>query len=539
MSGKAGLKLILSVGFFIFSRVTLALQGEYVDLRDHVKYSTVFSKPAHQVQSDLQKNICLFISTQKSPSNLNSVSDSNCNPQVKYTFEGALGPEGVDHDPYFELHKTNEETRKNTVLSVEFDGPDFLTTNNDLTEIKIIMFVHDESQFSESNHYYFKRATLVYKADVFKQIKNENVIPLANTQFSFYADIIERKTIMIDSTNQIIKVFPVAVGAFDIRTLTGMDGFVGSMTEELKDDARLYVGQPAGLHQARRDKPMYKDRPFLGIVDHQGKVYKEIAWHYKMAEGEFIRGFVTHGCMRTDDKDLYQMAAIVFSRTQDYVPIKVVTSFESTSELKFLSSIDHPMPKHNEDYFYVAYSSDNYFSKEKLNQVSNHIQRQERLSYMSEAERYVWCIQKNQVTVAGAQRVPTILRRHGQWSSSLDEYCLTNIKYSNTSAESILSYMRGSETQAPTIEPLQTMKPRIVAGMCKLSLPEAQILFKTTNPNLENPKDNVLTYRTYISNCGCSRFEEVLGQALIRSKEGSILSKAEKGDLYLKYCPAS
>lgn len=64
----------------------------------------------------------------------------------------------------------------------------------------------------------------------------------------------------------------------------------------------------------------YRGRPFFGIIAEDGN-YKQIGMHYQI-DSALVRGFVSHGCIRTRDSDLYQLDAILNEGGQDYLPVR-------------------------------------------------------------------------------------------------------------------------------------------------------------------------------------------------------------------------
>ncbi len=523
---KFSLSLVLFFSLISFS--TFASQLSYVDIRDHIKYSPLeYSKVSRLLFDHVSSNICDFVSPLNE--NMQSFNKNLCNQKMKYTKEGALGPLGNISDDKFLVSDSREETRTNLIFSVEIEE-DAQIKGLNLKSLKVILFIHDETQYNDSNNFFFRRFNVTVDTESGEFFIDDFLedIPLNQTQFSFFSDVLERKTILIDKLNRITKVFPIATGAFDIRTLPGMDGHVASMTEDLKDDARIYPSQPAGLYEERRNKAIYRNRPFLGIVDNSGTTYKEIGWHYKMTEGDLLRAFSTHGCMRTDDKDLYQMSAIVFYSKQNFIPIKVVQSFTFDDELTPLINLNHPMPLENNFYTYINYYNADYSSRENQSKVLNSkVYRQPRSTPLSEVERLLWCRHHGE-----AQPI----RSYGTWSSALDSLCLTKTRRKEESALPIINYILNPKVNdRPYFSQSFPKKPKMMNGLCTGSLTAAFNEYKRRTNNELLPEDNLLNFPTYIANCGCNRFEEVLRPALIRF-QGKILLQSDKNDILAKYC---
>ncbi len=509
----------------------------YVDLRDIVEFNDEDRELAQMVENKIRSSLCDFISPVvkttinnkhlKSYNLAASIHDLNldktkCNTEIQYSETGAVGPNGRPAGNSYKIVESNIETRKNSILSVEFDGLNWKTQiNPNKHYINIILFIHDETQHLDSKGYYFRKIKLIYNR-IENQIIMDSItqdVPLKNTRFSFFTDIVERKTVLWDSINGITKVFPVAVGSLDVRTFDGMDEFVGSMTVEMKSDARIYLNQPSGLYQTRLDPWYYKGRPFLGVMDDSGQKYKEIGYHYKIDEGDLVRGFVTHGCVRVRDKDLYQMEAIVFSGEQDFVPVQIVNSFIKNPDLIQFSSLTHPFPKQDVGFNFLAYAEKDYLSENNLNLVSRNIGSYPNSFRMSEVEQYLWCHQNG---------IAQPIRYFENWASALDEYCLTKIAHSNQNIIPFIDYILGSKNSEAKIEPLRPIEPNLIEGLCKKSvdLNDAVKIYS-------EEKNRDLTFGIYVDHCGCQRFKLELGNRIFKDTLNNILTAK---DVYKNYC---
>lgn len=518
--------LVASILFTVFSILTTLesqaqepIPYERVDIRDLATYGFA-SGAVLALLERLETQTCDFVA----PVLESQIDVARCSRLVKWYKTGAHGPSTQD----------NSETRKNTIFSVEIEK---MISKNNATTLQLLFFIHDESQYKDSKNLFFRRIEVQFDRTKMTKITHLKDIPLNQTFFSFYADVLDRKTVLVDEKNEIVKVFPVAVGSFDIRNFKGTQTYVASLTPELTQNAMIYVGQSSGLYEARTDKNnLYKGRPFLGIMDEDGTVYTEIGWHYQMSEDPLERGFLTHGCLRTEDKNLYQMAAIVFSHLQPTIPVKVVTDFAFDEKLKHLDHWKHPMPMKNDAYYSVGYIESDVFSKDYLSKVRSDIQTFPQGTFFSDVEQYLWCQKKANTSFNHSESHRPGLRTYGEWITALDSYCLTKIGLNRSSVEPVIhaildQKMKGLISEAPQTLFLKKQYPVIIKGLCDGTLREAQKIFSQFDVHRR------LTYRVYISNCGCGRLTTMLEKSVIKDPSGGILDADQKKQMILKYCP--
>lgn len=545
------LKLILVLSLFTHLSLMSSLaygqyQGQHhsIDLRDLVKYKSYLELPTDIILKALESRICHFtapIYANTGKPDL-SLCDQNLklisNPNMKYTEVGAIGPTGHVSNETFIPNKNNLNTwtRTDTVFSVEFDGGDSVhKIDNGLYIVKVILFIHDSTRSkNEAEQYYFRRMTL--KTDSSKGenqgrvmiISVDEEISLSDTFFEVYTDIIDRKTVLVDRIHSIKKVFPVGVGAFDIRTLTGMDSFVGSMTEELKTEAILTrhipldeKGEPVHvpMMEERNHPYWYKGRPFLGILDEYGTKYKEIGFHYQIDNDKLNRGFVSHGCIRVRDKDLYQLSVVVLKGTQKSIPVKVVNSFTQEPQLLNFVNFNHPHPKIDTSYKRIIYSDKNYLSNEAQKLVNKNIVPIKEATDFTETERYVWCSLNGKYDV---------IRYHGPWASVLGTDCLTRITTEKKSVQHVLDYLLKTSYQPPAIteHKVQTTS-NYGSGSFKKHAEICPFDLATAATYYQNLTSDVLTYKIFKETCGCPRLNDVLMQGNFKGG----------WDEYYKYCP--
>lgn len=494
-----------------------------IDLRDHMQFGSFNNLPTHTIQVAIENRPCLFIAPVDGSSKPDlNYCDSNyrltTNPNIELTRAGAIGPDGYSENENFYITDQKGWSRNDTIFSVEFDGPNSIRQISEgVYQAQIILFVHDRLKSSNpEDQYYFRK--LIVRTDASKtpidNIERVQVvqvvkdIPLKQTFFRVFVDISDRKLVLTDRDNAITKVFPIGVGSFDIRTLPGMDNFVGSMTEELKNNAEITKipqtdenGTPVYVQimEERTNPDYYRGRPFIGILDNNGTKYKEIGFHYQIDNDQLKRGFVSHGCIRVRDKDLYQLSMIVFRSAQSAIPVKVVNSFYTHSDLYEYTVLDHPYTKLNDSYKRIIYADKNYVSPENRASVDPSIISIQHSTSFTEVERYEWCRQNGKYST---------LRYIGPWASVLGTDCLTRTKGYSGNVEPILNYMNGLTTEIPAISVHETTNTSSVvpeqpvqqqlqfAPMCDSALSVSANYYLTVT-------GNPLSYAEYIRLCGC------------------------------------
>ncbi len=499
-----------------------------IDLRDHIKFGTFNDLPTGTLQVAIENRPCYFIapidpSTSKPDLNYCDVNlRLSTNPNIELTREGALGPDGYSENEVFYQTDQKGWSRNDVIYSVEFDGPNSIRLISEgVYEAKIILFIHDRLRStSPEGQYYFRK--LVVQTDAakipignlerVKVIKVIKDIPLTDTHFEVFTDISDRKLILTDKINQITKVIPVGVGSFDIRTLGGMDNFVGSMTEELKNNAVITRNPPPDdsgdpthvqIKEERNHPDYYRGRPFIGVLDNNGTKYKEIGFHYQIDNDALKRGFVSHGCIRVRDKDLYQLAVIVFKSLQTSIPVKVVNSFYLYSDLYEFSVLDHPYPKLNDGFKRIIYADQNYLSEENKAAVDPSIIGVQHSTSFSEVERFEWCRKNGKYNT---------IRYQGPWASVLGTDCLTRTAFDNRPVGPVLDFMNGFTTEVPMITaheasasttPLATQGSFDQEYMCSMSLGDGAKYYKDLTSTL-------ISYEQYVNLCGCRKLKREL-----------------------------
>lgn len=331
----------------------------FVDIRDLLKYKTDLSGTSNLLMKTLEQNSEYLLGAGTS--------------HIRFYRSGPKGPQGSNqsHDGkkifIYSPENDGSETRKNTVLGAEFEKIIVEDIHRGIKEaqvfrLQMILFVHDDRRVEgrHADDYYFRRLEVKVDWTIPPERAHERVqvleelteIPLSRTNFQVVGDLLERKVILEDRSNQITKVFPIGVGSFDVRTAYGMDNHVALMTFEFEDAVLKKTDSEQGFHPNTRSRiypSYYKGRPFIALYD-RVKGYRQIGMHYQIDASGLRRGFVSHGCIRVEDLYLYQLDAIVNEGVHEEIPVKMVYN------LSGYENIDHPMPKMNNIYNIVNYS---------------------------------------------------------------------------------------------------------------------------------------------------------------------------------------
>lgn len=338
----------------------------YNDIRDIQKYSKDLPSTATFLMRQLTADPARFV----------GVTD------VSYSETGPRGPSPSLDDPtltnangisYYNIAKEYPETLKNTILYAGFDKEITELVVNQDYDTYLTLFVHSnqyKQQNPASNGYFFrrmhiriewsKRSAAANESQILTILSTENDIPLNATNFQVMGVMIDRKVILEDFGNKIWIVLPVGVGSLDIRPSASNSAplSVSITTGEINNPSRPArfvkhadpTSDGSSSNTRRRIIPdYYAGRPFLGIRYSDG-TYTEIGMHYQI-DSFLTRGFVSHGCIRVRDKDLYVLDAIVNEGPQKSVPVKIV------NQLPEYAAFDNLMKKENSWYSAVSYTT--------------------------------------------------------------------------------------------------------------------------------------------------------------------------------------
>lgn len=437
-------KWITILGLLLSSAVAQANRFEYlkhVDVRDIAKYDNQavgFRGTSNKILDLLENYPGLFVGETHE-----DLVVPDMNTHIRFYRDGALGPDGHYRTndsgiEVFQSTKTNEHTRKNVIFSADYENVVDVTGEDKVFDVDLILFIHDDS-FG----YYFRRLQLRVDwhqnaggkgslLDVVQVQKFYHDIHLNDTRFNVKVSILDRKMIVEEPYHLITKVFPLTVGALDIRTEVGMDGQVQTMTflvpRRLRNDKNRYseyedfsnaeIKKASSWHatnntRARNFPAYFRGRPFIAVIDknigENAGGYREIGFHYQITRDKLVRGFESHGCMRMADKDLYQLDAILNEGPHETLTTRVVY------DLPQYRWVDNPMPKVNSNYNVVAYS--------KADPQTKSVKCENGTSYA--------------------------VRHYGNYHTVSDNDCLTLIQRRSNSVQPIVDYILGNSGDFP------------------------------------------------------------------------------------------
>lgn len=219
-------------------------------------------------------------------------------------------------------------TRENAVYGVEIEGR--VRYDRERFWVNLISFYH-----ATMGGFRFRRHRVLVDQvrNQVLRIETEQDFSLQDTNFRVEIGLAQRKVILIDDEKDITKVYPIAVGAFDF-----------GITKQAHGRTRLVTPiftapniQPAFIQSERCDPNYYECKPFIRIMN-GARGWTDIGFHIQQ-NPQLERGFVSHGCMRMREKDLYEMNAIFKYNSQKTSSVNMKMFLRST--------IDHPYPMHN------------------------------------------------------------------------------------------------------------------------------------------------------------------------------------------------
>ncbi len=266
---------------------------------------------------------------------------------VVYSLEGTRTKIGTSRD-----EKVN--ALKNIVHSIALE--DMITIEEYVTEpvirngiyepsITVLKRAEVEYFFIASIHhyisgrsdYFFRRFNVKVNSMKIKitEASTTEDIPFAHTAFGIKVGLIERKAIIEDSLYNIKMVYPIAVGGINEGVLPNLKK-LDILTPELRG---------AALKKKRaefiKDKPEYfLEKPFLRISTSRSD-WTKMGFHIRQ-NSTLVRGFLSHGCMRMREKDLYELYTIIRWQGPGAIPLEINYWLDDI--------LDHPYPLENRFY---------------------------------------------------------------------------------------------------------------------------------------------------------------------------------------------
>lgn len=228
----------------------------------------------------------------------------------------------------------NKLLRKNVIWGVEFTSL-AKDISAGVKEVGISMLL----QKPDTHDFIVRKFTIQMDVNTktVVQRKLEQEIAAKDIEWNIRVGLLDRKMIVESSDKTIKKVYPLGVGAFDEGVTRGSQFKTRLMTPEISEAEiiRKYSVE------AMNHKAYYENKPYMPIV--VGGRISTFAFHGKIDKVNLTRGFVSHGCMRMRDKDLYELMTLLKTTQSEKISV--------TLENKMIDKNEHPYKLQN-SYFY-------------------------------------------------------------------------------------------------------------------------------------------------------------------------------------------
>lgn len=491
---------------------------------------------------------------------------------------GVLAPEGAKNTNQeadeetgvkmetFVISNDNSDSRKNVILGATVESiteklrKDPAGTKQ--VDMKLLLLVRDDSRgytgiingddgvprsVTSNNYIYFRRVSVSVdqlrpEGQMVVSVRPDGQdIPLADTKFELVGSLMDRKVVMMDRKHRIYKPFPIGVGSFDIKSEYNMEFLKGPADNKFADPvpvvetltgeypnaiitkASVWRTSNHGTNTRSRIHPhYYNGRPFIGIRDvNAGALanndlgYKAIGMHYQIDADGLKRGFVSHGCIRVRDNDLYQLDAILNEGFHDALKLKLTNNFDDT----FYDQFEPMMPKMNSSYYALAYSN--------LNQDLTVVDC--RPDNVNKKFNVYWlggCAQGG-INSKGGCNLDYF--QYSGYHTISDHECLPQTVKVPESVEPIIAYMKGQTTTKPLMQirnwehhPEITRKAQ--TGEVEMT-EEEQLMRMEGSDNFSNV--NLFEGLGSIFGMGPSQ-EELQRREIQRQQEQQVLSQAQQ-----------
>jgi hypothetical protein len=258
----------------------IPLTGRYligVDLRDQIHFHTPYESIAQAIANDMVTQPANYFPE-----------------QVTFTLKG----------PGFA-----PDSRKNAVYGVEFIEPPKVKNNRAVFKFSV---VYDSPQ--DGLHVRVLEAGLQKDGEKIRVLKvvTDNDVLAKTLHFDFHVGLMQRKAILTESTLGLKKVYPIAASGFDETRAKAR--FLVPLYQNAHFDPRYVIPM-------RTDPDYYGGRPFIRVTEQSG-TYTPIGFHYSITS-QLQRGFMSHGCIRMRDRDLYELFALVMEHHDDFVQVQM------------------------------------------------------------------------------------------------------------------------------------------------------------------------------------------------------------------------
>lgn len=190
--------------------------------------------------------------------------------------------------------------------------------------------------------YTFGKKVLLNKVafDFYGRVLNFKTFDLSRNPPVVQLDIVNRQLLMQESKSGFLKFAPASMGAFVLNEL----GNSSSGYRSLSKPFRKATLSKSKSELSRVEPDYYAGRPFLRIIDHDQSSYggfTAFGIHYQISD-VLLRGFISNGCFRLRDTDLYELANLVFLSKKNGLSLSVVNETANGNR--------HPYPMINSWY---------------------------------------------------------------------------------------------------------------------------------------------------------------------------------------------
>jgi hypothetical protein len=158
--------------------------------------------------------------------------------------------------------------------------------------------------------------------------KSLHSVLLQNMKFSLRVGLTQRLAVLENTDYGYKKLYPLGVGSLDERQKLN-----GALIDSMTPRVSRSIVDVANSQDSRTTPSYYAGRPFVRITDDYGR-FSPIGFHYGFQDPIF-RGFQSHGCMRMQEKDLYELWLIAKTVSAP-IAVKIRYSIDEKQ--------NHPLP---------------------------------------------------------------------------------------------------------------------------------------------------------------------------------------------------
>ncbi len=170
--------------------------------------------------------------------------------------------------------------------------------------------------------------------DIYGNPQRTETLDLTKNPPTVQIDILNRQFTLRESKTGFLRYAPAAMGSLIHQQINDNASPYQSLSRPFRS---AYLSRSKS--ELSRTKPdYYAGRPFLRIIDNEQNSYggfTPFGLHYQISD-ELQRGFISNGCFRLRDNDLFELSNLVFFSKKQGVPLSVVNSTQDGNR--------HPYP---------------------------------------------------------------------------------------------------------------------------------------------------------------------------------------------------